>query len=292
MTTIDNATVELVADCPCVTGENPLWQPDERRLYWVDIPPGVIYRYDPTTGRHESVLSAGAPVGGFTLQADGSWLLFMARGSVRRWRDGEFTTVIEEIPEEREFRFNDVIADPAGRVFCGTYGGMEHRRHLYRLDPDRSIRTVVDGVDLSNGLGFTPDRRGLYYTETAAGTISYYDYDEATGAIANRRLFAQVDPTDGLPDGLTVDTEGCVWSARWDGGCIVRYRPDGVIERRYPIPTPKVTSLIFGGDNYTDLYVTTAGGGDRSANGPLAGSVFRLRPGVRGLPEFRSRIVV
>ena len=291
MQRFDLSAVELVADCPCATGENPLWIPEARHLYWVDIPPGVVYRFDPSTGRHDAIYSAGTAVGGFTLQPGGSLLLFMAKGAVHRWRPDNVEVIIDELPAEREFRFNDVIADPAGRVFCGTYGGAEHRRHLYRLDPDRSIRAVINGVDLSNGLGFTPDRRGLYYTETAAGTISYFDYDETTGAISNRRLFAQVDRSAGLPDGLTVDAEGGVWSARWEGGCVVRYRPDGSEERRYAIPTAKVTSLIFGGDDYTDLYVTTAGGADRGANGPQAGSLFRLRPGVQGLPEYRSRIV-
>ena len=105
-----------VADYECVTGENPLWHPDEKRVYWTDIPAGRLFRYDPATGDHEQCYE-GEPVGGFTLQPDGALLLFMARGAGKLWRDGELTTVIEDIPAERESRFNDVIADPTGRVF-------------------------------------------------------------------------------------------------------------------------------------------------------------------------------
>src|SRR5215831_17419022 len=110
---------ELVADHACVVGEGPLWHPDERRLYWVDIGRGRLFRYDPATSGHEMVYE-GEAVGGFTVQADGALLLFMARGAVKIWRDGQLTTVIDELPDERTTRFNDVIADPAGRVFCGT----------------------------------------------------------------------------------------------------------------------------------------------------------------------------
>ena len=110
---------ELIADTRCVTGEGPLWHPSERRVYWVDIPTGRMFRYDPATAQHEQCYQ-GEVVGGFTIQADGALLLFMARGAVKIWREGTLTEVVQEIPEERDTRFNDVIADPAGRVFCGT----------------------------------------------------------------------------------------------------------------------------------------------------------------------------
>jgi sugar lactone lactonase YvrE len=294
---------ELIVDERCVTGEGPLWQPDAGRLYWTDIPTGRIFRYDPATGRHEQAYQ-GDVVGGFTLQADGALLLFMARGAVKLWRDRAFQTIVEEIAAERHTRFNDVIADPAGRVFCGTlaprhdYGRPDAAgqpawgARLYRLDPDGALTTLLEGIGVSNGLGFTPDRRHLYYTDSPRREIYRFDYDVATGAIANRRVWIRTPDGDGqgAPDGLTVDAEGYVWSARWDGGCLVRYAPDGTEEHRIAFPAKKVSSATFGGPDYTDLYVTTAGGDDREANGPGAGALFRLRPGVRGLPEFRSRI--
>ncbi len=290
---------ELIADYGCVVGENPLWHPDEERLYWVDIDTGRLFRYHPASGQHEQCY-AGDPIGGFTLQADGALLLFMARGAVRVWRAGRLTTLIDSIPEEINTRFNDVIADPAGRVFCGTMpvgappsaGGSGGGRpgRLYRLDPDLRLTRLLDGIGCSNGLGFTPDRRCLYYTDSIPREIYAFDYDPASGGLSGQRLFARAPAEGGLPDGLTVDAEGGVWSARWGGGSVVRYTPDGAEERRLAFPARRISSLTFGGPDYADLYVTTAGGQDKTTFGPGAGALFRVRPGVRGVPEFRSRI--
>ncbi|MFW6163317.1 MAG: SMP-30/gluconolactonase/LRE family protein [Planctomycetota bacterium] len=281
-----------VADVPCHTGENPLWHPGHDRLYWIDIPPGRLYRYDPATDSHELCLDAGRPIGGFTLQASGHLLLFMDKGTVMSWNDGHLETVIDGLPDEEDNRFNDVIADPAGRVFAGTMSPPHRPGCLYRLDPDRSVTTVFDDIGTSNGMGFTPDCKHLYYTDTKTGRIDICDYDAAAGALAHRRPFATVlDPqTEGRPDGLTVDADGPVWGARWDGSRLVRYTSDGQVDRVVPFPCRKVSSVIFGGDEYTDLYVTTAGGHLRPDDGPLAGALFRLRPGVRGRPEHCSRI--
>ncbi len=280
---------ELIADYRCETGEGPLWHPMEKRLYWADIPAGRIFRYDPATGHHEQCYE-GDIVGGFTLQADGSLLLFMDRGAVKIWRDGELTTVLEDIFEERATRFNDVIADPAGRVFCGTMSTPDRPGRLYRLDADGDYTRVVDNVGVSNGLGFTPDRKQMYYTDSTAGKIYLFDYDEKTGDIANQQVFARVPPQEGIPDGMTVDALGHVWSARWDGSCLVRYTPGGIEERRILFPVKKVSSVTFGGSDYTDMYVTTAGGDNKPEEGEGAGALFRLNLGIRGVEEFYSRI--
>jgi D-xylonolactonase len=285
----------MVVDYACQTGEGPLWHPDEQRLYWVDIPAGRLFRHQPATSQSE-MFEIGTPVGGFTLQADGSLLLFMARGTVRVWRDGALAeTVIAEIPDERDNRFNDVIADPVGRVFCGVMSTPDRAGRLYRLDLDGSLRPVLDDIGTSNGLGFSPDRRQMYYTDTRAHAIYRFEYDPATGEISNQEIFAHVpddDPSLGRPDGLTVDSEGCVWSARWDGARIVRYAPDGRELAAWQFPARKVSSLTFGGPDYTDIYVTTAGGNDKAENGPGAGGLFHLNCGVKGVPEFSSRICV
>src|SRR3954452_5785573 len=167
---------ELIADYACHTGEGPLWHPGERRVYWLDIPRGRMFRYEPATGRHEQCFE-GATVGGTTLQADGALLLFMARGAVRIWRDGALETVLEEIPDDRDSRFNDVIADPGGRVFCGTMSTQDHPGRLYRLDPDGRLTPILDGLGTPNGLGFTPDRRQMYFTDSTAREIYLFDYD-------------------------------------------------------------------------------------------------------------------
>jgi len=281
---------ELIADYACVTGEGPLWHPDEQRVYWVDIPKGRLFRYTPATGEHEQCFQSPEAIGGFTIQEDGALLLFMARGAVKLWREGELTTVLDEIPDEVTTRFNDVIADPEGCVFCGTMPTQSRLGRLYRLDPDRTLTKLLDGIGVSNGMGFTPDLKGLYYTDSPTRNIYRFDYDRATGAITNQRVFVQTPNGEGVPDGMTVDAEGCVWSARWDGGVLVRYTADGVEERRIAFPARKVSSVTCGGPDYTDIYVTTAGGDQKAREGKGAGALFRLRLGIQGRPEFRSQI--
>lgn len=295
-----DSTPRLVVDVACETGENPLWHPDEERLYWCDIPPGHLYAYDPVRGEHERVYAApDGRIGGFTIQRDGSLLLFGEAGGVSLYRDGRAERVIDPAPERFHERFNDVIADPRGRVFCGVMpdpdAGLPGA--LYRLDRDGSFTLVIEELDLPNGMGFTADRESMYVTDTcsysdAPGRISQYDYDEATGEISNPETV--VEPTDvpGLPDGMTVDAEGHLWSACWDGHAVVRYGPDGTHERTIEFEPRKVSSITFAGDGYTDAYVTTAGGSNRPAEGETAGSLFGVDLGVRGRPEFRSAIDV
>jgi D-xylonolactonase len=281
---------ELIVDAACHTGEGPLWHPDEQAVFFVDIPAGRLYRHHPASGRTET-FEIGQAVGGFTIQTDGALLLFMARGAVALWRNGHLTPLLPGIPGEEDSRFNDVIADPRGRVFCGTMSSPAHPGRLYRLDPDLRLTPMLEGIGTSNGMGFTPDGRGFYHTDTRTREICLFDYDEASGTLSNRRLFATAPAGEGGPDGLTVDAEGCVWSARWDGSRLVRYAPDGRLLATIPFPVLKVSCPTFGGPDYTDLFVTTAGGQDRARNGATAGSLYRLRCGARGVPEFRSRIV-
>jgi len=204
---------ERIADTLCQIGENPLWHPYEKRLYWTDITGERLYRYDPRTGAHE-ICHSGSVVGGFTIQADGGLLLFMARGAIAKWRDGRLESVIDEIPGEQENRFNDVIADPAGRVFCGTLAMQvgSHPGRLFRLDPDGSLQIVVKEVWVSNGMAFTPDQRQMYYTDSLLRNIYLFDYDRDTGALSNQRIWIQTPEGEGAPDGMTVDADGFVWS--------------------------------------------------------------------------------
>lgn len=280
---------ELIADYQCVIGEGPLWHPGEKRVYWTDIPMGRMFRYDPANEVHEQIYE-GEVVGGFTIQEDGSLLLFLAMGAIAIWREGQLRYVYEEIPNERETRFNDVIADPAGRVFCGTMSTPDRPGRLYRLDADGQLTEVLDDVDISNGMGFTPDRTQMYYTDSPKCEIYLFDYDQDTGGITNKRVFVRTPEGEGMPDGLTVDAEGYIWSARWDGSCLVRYTPDGREDRRIEFPAKKVSSVIFGGEDYTDMYVTTAGGDNKAEEGYGAGALYRVNAGVRGVPEFLSRI--
>ncbi len=312
---------ELIADVACIVGESPTWHPGEARVYWLDIPTGRVFRYDPAAKAHEPILQ-GDVVGGLTVQADGGLLLFMTEGAIKLWHQGKLTAVVDSVPDQSGFRFNDVIADPKGRVFCGTMayrkppdgesrGAMQrvkaklrrrlhgllrrltpgHRRFgaLYRLGPTGAPVKLLDGIALSNGMGFSPDRKRFYLTDSGKREITLFDYDVDTGGLGNRRVFVRVPDGEGVPDGMTVDAAGYVWSARWDGGCVARYAPDGSIDRIVRFPVKKVTSIAFGGADYTDIYVTTAVGADGQAEGRGAGGLFHLNLGIQGMPEFPSR---
>lgn len=261
----------------------------EKRIYWLDIPAGRIWRHDPATGLTEH-FDQDCAVGGFTIQPDGALLLFMARGAVKTWREDVLETVVEELPDELNNRFNDVIADPEGRVYCGTLTTPERPARLYRLDKDGSVKKLLDGIGTSNGMGFTRDLQCFYYTDTRAHQIYLFDYDRSTGDIVNQRTFARVEDGRGRPDGLTVDDEDCVWSARWDGFGIARYAPDGTEIAWCDLPARNVSSLTFGGEDYTDIYITTAAGDGSEDKGENAGSLFHMNCGVKGVPQFFSRL--
>jgi sugar lactone lactonase YvrE len=280
-----------LGDVRCELGENPLWHSGEGCLYWTDIPAGSVYRCDPNVGIAEKVYEGGV-VGGFTIQADGTLLLFMEAGRIAKLKQGKIDILIEEIPDERTSRFNDVIADPKGRVFCGTMPTNARPGRLYRLDPDGKLNVLVEGIGCSNGLAFSPDCQYLYYTDSHAYAIYRFRYSELTGEIANQETFIRCLQEDGYPDGLTRDSEGYLWSARWGGGCIIRYSPEGLEEQRIALPAKLVTSLTFGGRNLSDMYVTTAKDTEAPGPEPHGGAVFRLSPGFRGVAEFPSRIEI
>ena len=161
---------------------------------------------------------------------------------------------------------------------------------LYRLETDLSITTVLENLGTSNGMGFSRDGRCFYHTDTRTREICVYDYNEKTGAITNRRVFTKVPPDEGGPDGMTIDAEGCVWSARWGGSRLVKYAPDARVLATFFFPVLRVSCPTFGGPDYADIFITTAGGQDRAQLGATAGSLFRLRCGVQGVPEYRSKI--
>ena len=291
----------LVVDNPDRVGEGPLWHPEEKKLYWFDILAGKIFRFDPATGEHELFWQGGV-LGGFTFQADGSLLLFMDRGAVASLRDGHLSYLIDELPGESENRFNDVIADPEGRVYCGTMprddrraiDGGERLGTLYRLDTDGSITPLFGDCGIPNGMGFTADLRHMFYTDSMDHTIYMFDYDQRSGKLSNKRPFVEIGPGNGLPDGMTVDAEGHVWSARAFGAALYRYSPEGVEEMSVPFPTNIVSSVAFGGDDLTDVYCTTIGGDNRAEHGPLAGGAVQAkarRPWRPGLLLARGPVI-
>ena len=279
---------EALANYHCEVGENPLWDDERQLVYWTDIPKGRLFRYDVRTGRHEQFYS-GEPVGGFTIQTDGSLLLFRVNNMARLTADGRVEVLVNNIDAEMD-RFNDVAADPEGRVFAGTIVSDDKRAGLFRVDLDGSFTLLFKGTGCSNGMGFSPDLKTFYWTCTTTGRIYGFDYHRATGEISNRRVVVQVPPNAGYADGMSVDSEGNIWSARWDGFALYKYSPAGKEIDRIQFPVGKVSSVVFGGANLDEMYVTTAGGKDGSDTAD--GTLYRLRSPVRGLPKFRSRVLL
>jgi len=204
---------------------------------------------------------------------------------------GEREFIDDPEADNRPVRFNDGSADRQGRFWCGSTQADDQFQKLgslYRLDAARRVKMMAGGLACSNGLGWSPDNRTMYVTAQFAYELEAFDFDPATGEIANRRSFAKVPEADGLPDGLTVDAEGCVWSAQWGGWRLTRYDPAGKVERVLKMPVPNPTSCCFGGPGLKDLYVTTAWlmltDEERKA-APGSGDLWVVHTDIRGIAE-------
>ncbi|MCO5224684.1 MAG: SMP-30/gluconolactonase/LRE family protein [Thermomicrobiales bacterium] len=283
---------ELLVDLPCDTGEGPLWDDHTQTLTWNDIPAGTVYRYDPATGGNKVIYRHDSAIGGHVLQEDGSLVLFCAEGEILVLRDGKVEAIVKRIPAVAGSRFNDVIADPTGSVYCGTMPLQSGPAHLYRLHTDDTLELIWDDLGLGNGMGFSPDLTTFYHSDSHRRCVFRADYDQQTGAISNRSVLFNLESDVAVPDGMTVDVNGDIWLAVWDGSCLLHYSSTGEPLERIPFPVKKVSSINFGGPDYDIAYVTTAGGLNRDGDdGPLAGSLFSVAiPGVRGRSDFRSRI--
>jgi sugar lactone lactonase YvrE len=192
-------------------------------------------------------------------------------------------------------RTNDGKCDPMGRVWIGTMDATEHSINgaLYRIDRDASVTLVLDDVGVSNGLDWSPDGTTFYYTDSKRRLIWRFPFDMRRGTLGERAIFATVPSDEGCPDGLTVDADGFIWSAHWDGWCITRYDPDGIVERVVRLPVPRVTSLCFGGPWLDTLYITSARIGlrrEQLERAPLSGALFSCEPGVTGRQANRAHI--
>lgn len=292
----ENYKIEALVNEHCACGENPLWHEDHKMIYWEDIPDGYIFRLDPKTGIHEKVYD-GPLVGGFTFQEDGKVLLFRDHDIALLNDDGTTRVLTRDIPPEAG-RFNDVIADPQGRVFAGTGGDATSTLScgLFRIDLDGSITKLFDGTTCSNGMGFTPDLQKFYWTDSTARKIFRFDYDQKSGDLANRELFYAAPDGTGTPDGMSVDSTGDIWSAHWDGFGIYHLNSDGELIEKIEFPVGKVSSCIFGGENLDELYVTTAGGsarkGEANSGSTPDGTLYRMKVKTKGQERFRSKIRV
>lgn len=279
------STVDQVTEPVAAHGEGPVWAPEWPGVRWVDMLAGDVLELDGDEVRRHHVGSVAAAL---RPGAAGGVVLALERGFALA--DAALTEVrpLGEVWTGAGVRMNDGGCDPDGRFYCGSmaYDETPGAGALYRLDPDGAVTTVLTGVTISNGLAWSPDGGTAYYVDTPTGRIDAFDYTAAAG-LTHRRPVVTIPEGIGSPDGLTVDAEGNIWVALWGGGAVHCYTPAGEQVARAEFPVTQVTACAFGGPDLASLYVTTSRQGIEEGTQLEAGALFRLRPGVRGLPAHR-----
>ncbi|MEV0785747.1 SMP-30/gluconolactonase/LRE family protein [Streptomyces sp. NPDC050423] len=261
-------------------GEGPTWDPATGRLIWVDILSARIHTYDPATGRR-TVMATEQHVGAAKPRAGGGLVVNLRDGIGLYDADGAFRWLVHDAEPGR--RGNDAAVAPDGSLWAGTmrYDDTEVGGSLTRVAPDGAATRVLPLVACSNGTGWSPDGRLMYYIDTPTRRIDVFDVDGEQ--VVDRRPFATVEEGAGFPDGLTVDAEGAVWVALWDGAALRRYTADGMLERTVELPVRRPTACAFGGRELRDLYISTARAG-LDAPHPLSGSLLVLPDAGQGMP--------
>jgi sugar lactone lactonase YvrE len=279
--------IELALDAHAQLGEGPIWDDRRQRLVFVDIMRGHVHEFDPVTS-HDRVVEFPWPVGAVALRDDGGWVLAAKGGFYSAEPDTGHVEQVASVEADRaDNRMNDGYVDALGRFWAGTMNmrDVPGEGTLYRLDADGTVRPMVPGVSISNGIDWSPDNQIAYYSDTPTGRVDAFDFDLATGILGRRRPFVTIPEAEGYPDGLIVDEEGCVWLCLWQGSAVRRYSPEGRLDAVIEVPATQVTKCAFGGADRDELFITTAWiglSGQERAEQPLAGGVFRCRPGVKG----------
>ncbi|MFI6353426.1 SMP-30/gluconolactonase/LRE family protein [Streptomyces sp. NPDC050743] len=276
-----SAGYEVAVRAEAELGEGPTWDPATGRLTWLDILGMRVHTYDPATGRR-TVRTTEQHVGAAKPRAGGGLVLNLRDGVGLLGPDDTFRWLHHEPVAGR--RANDAAVAPDGSLWAGTmrYDEAPGGGTLTRLTGDGTAQTVLSDVTVSNGTGWSPDGRLMYYVDTPTRRVDVFDHDGER--VHGRRPFVEIEEGAGFPDGLTVDAEGCVWVALWDGDAVRRYTPDGALDRVIQLPTPRTTACAFGGADLTDLYITTARVG-LPAPHPLSGSLLVVPGAGTGLPQ-------
>ncbi|MEP7355756.1 MAG: SMP-30/gluconolactonase/LRE family protein [Anaerolineales bacterium] len=287
-------SVELILDAKSLHGEGPIWHAPSQRLYWVNISQGEVHVFDPRTGADRTI-QVGQPVGTVVARRSGGLMVAVKRGFASLDLETEALTLVgDPALDLRENRFNDGKCDPAGRFWAGTMTENSPTIHgagsLYCLDVNHTVTRRLTGVSISNGLAWSQDKRTMYFIDSLAHSVDAFDYDDATGAIGNRRVAITIAADQGIPDGMTMDAEGMLWVAQWGGSRVCRWDPaDGRLLETIKVPASQASACAFGGPNLDELYITSARIGlDEAAlaGQPHAGGIFMVKPGVRGLEAF------
>jgi D-xylonolactonase len=236
------------------------------------------------------------------MQESGGFVVTNSQG-IWLWNPQTKPILLASEADGKDCVMNDCIADPEGRVYSGSYHynptGVAAPSFLFRIDTDGSVHVADEGIQFSNGLAFSPDCSTLYFSDSVARCIYAYNWRRENGNLTNRRVFVQLSPEEGFPDGLTVDAEGFLWCAHWFGARITRYDPDGKVERVVTLPAAQISSLAFGGPDLDVIFVTSAGMSNMLAEAPhgydpdkvfVGGRLYQMRSDVQGRKEYRSRI--
>lgn len=268
-------------------GEGPLWHPIEKCLYWIDITTGDLFKSDTSLSTYKK-FHLNAMIGAFGFRKGGGMILATDQG-FSFWNEDQPSHEIFwcPLPDREGVRLNDGKVDPAGRFWAGSMDTEQREGQFFRVDPDGSQHTILDNIGISNGLGWSPDRKTMYYTDSITLIIFAFDYDLETGQITNRRPFIELpeDPRWIAPDGLCVDVEGCIWGAHWNGYEVVRYDPQGKPILKVEVPAQQVTSCSFGGKNLDQLFITTSNidlSDKALAEQPHAGDLFVYQTNTQG----------
>ena len=283
--------VELVVDAKAQLGEGPVWHAPKQLLYWVDIEGAALHVYAPN-GAPDTVYPVGCRIGAAVPRSSGGMILATENGFEAF--DFETSAKVPLANPESHLpnnRFNDGKCDVRGRFWAGTMSMVKEKEagSFYVLEPDGTTRHLFGDVTTSNGLGWSPDGQTMYYIDTPTLQVNAFDFDEEQGQLDNRRVIITFPSGIGRPDGMTVDEEGMLWIAHWEGARVTRWNPaDGALLATVSLPVDRVTCPTFGGENLDTLFITTARHGldeDTLAQQPHAGSLFAFRPGVKGLPS-------
>ncbi|KRA55730.1 SMP-30/gluconolactonase/LRE family protein [Devosia sp. Root635] len=273
-----------------ILGECPNWAEEEQALYWIDVRGKLVRRRDHRTGALQS-WAAPDLIGCLSLRRKGGAVVGLRQGiATFDFATGAFAMISEPHPDQPNMRFNDGHCDRQGRFWAGTMNDVTRQPvgHLYRID-ERGTTRMLDLVVVPNSLCWSPDGTVMYFADGRETIIWAFDFDTRTGDLSNRRVFVDTGNV-GIPDGATVDAEGCVWSAQYGAAAVNRFSPEGVLIETIPMPVTQPTCVAFGGPDYATLFITTARqrlSPETLAAEPLAGALLSVTPGVRGLPEPR-----
>ena len=273
---------EQITEPVAYHAEGPVWSERWGGLRWLDMLAGDILSL--TDNGDIARRHVGDVVAAIRPRGQGGAVIGIERGFALENANGTLTR-LDELWTNDQVRMNEGSCDPDGRFYCGSMSRDKRpgAGALYRLDPDLSVRVVLDNVTISNGLEWTRDGSRAYYNDTATYSVSVFDYDSTAG-LTNRRVFVDLSAESKRPDGLTIDEQGGVWIALSNGSAVRRYTADGVLDEVIEMPVKKVTACTFGGANLDQLFITTSREGIEPGTDPLAGSLFRAFTGVRGLP--------